>query len=540
MKKEKQVQDQTPQPAPQATPVPTASDKTQAKRQLKELARSLLYSDATSQEVMAILVSRNLKLGALFKEDDLEEMLEEARKENKTSRQAEARTLMQEMNRKHAVVMLNGRVCILNKPSGEQDNEITYCSPQDLKLRYQNRFFHDKPLDKWWLPHPDREEFMGGVVFAPNLKVPPDQYNLWKGFAVQPKKGDCSRFMYHLEHVIADSSQEVFEFLLNYLAHGVQKTWEKPRSALVMRSDPGAGKGTLVDYYCPIFGVHYQQITDPEHLLGRFNSHMQNCVFLYADEAMWAGNKEGEGKLKALITEKKIRIEIKGRDSFQLDNFTRVLFSSNKDWVVPMEINDRRFFVMDVSNRHKGDTEYFGALHWEMENGGRAALLYDLLQRDITEFVPTLFPQTKAMLEQKLHSFTPLQTWWFEILNGTYDVIPDAVHNTKHELHFDKPFDVPCDAFFRHFKDFCRIIERKDYTTPNQFGVSFRKFFKPTPSEDTVPQPEQGHLRRTTVQYRGPWVYQIPPLKLCQEIFQTVIKTPIRWSNEQEAWKNSY
>ncbi|MCP4150800.1 MAG: hypothetical protein GY757_23845, partial [bacterium] len=40
----------------------------------------------------------------------------------------------------------------------------------------------------------------------------------------------------------------------------------------------------------------------------------------------------------------------------------------------------RRFFCLDVSDRRKGDKPYFAAIHEELNNGGVAALLYELLE----------------------------------------------------------------------------------------------------------------------------------------------------------------
>jgi hypothetical protein len=38
----------------------------------------------------------------------------------------------------------------------------------------------------WWLGHPDRRQYLGGVVFDPKNEVPPECWNLWSGFSVKP------------------------------------------------------------------------------------------------------------------------------------------------------------------------------------------------------------------------------------------------------------------------------------------------------------------------------------------------------------------
>jgi hypothetical protein len=64
----------------------------------------------------------------------------------------------------------------------------------------------------------------------------------------------------------------------------------------------------------------------------------------------------------------------------------------------------RRFFVLDVGDAHKQDHRYFAAIDKEMNNGGREALLYLLLNRDIAGFEVRDVPQTAALADQKQHS----------------------------------------------------------------------------------------------------------------------------------------
>ena len=44
-----------------------------------------------------------------------------------------------------------------------------------------------------------------------------------------------------------------------------------------------------------------------------------------------------------MITEEDRIIEPKGKDAFQVKNFIRLMIASNKSWVVPTELEDRRF-----------------------------------------------------------------------------------------------------------------------------------------------------------------------------------------------------
>ena len=53
----------------------------------------------------------------------------------------------------------------------------------------------------------------------------------------------------------------------------------------------------------------------------------------------------------------------------------------------------------------------------ELNNGGRAAFLHDMLKRDLDGWHPREdVPTTEAMGEQKLHGLKEVGRWWYEIL----------------------------------------------------------------------------------------------------------------------------
>jgi hypothetical protein len=133
--------------------------------------------------------------------------------------------------------------------------------------------------------------------------------------------------------------------------------------------------------------------------------HLSQCALLFADEAYWPGDKEGEGALKRLITEPTLTIEPKGVDSFPLTNNLHVIISGNDKWIVPASGDERRYAVFDIGNGRQGDLHYFDALHDEMEGGGLAAMLRDLLDMKLDGWHPRKnVPQTKALQAQKAHS----------------------------------------------------------------------------------------------------------------------------------------
>ena len=337
-----------------------------------------------------------------------------------------------ELNGKHFVTRIGGKTIVVNEdydPAMERQI-LTYSSPTDFKNFYSNRFVpvEDRhvPLGTFWFKNPDRRQYKG-LTFMPGESSPyRGHYNLWGGFSVDPKPSNSenpdnieafSWFFDHIHQNIANGDDLTAAYVIGWMADLVQYPRKRLGVSLVLRSDAqGTGKGLFAKIFGHLFSNHYLHITNTRHMTGHFNAHLINCVLLFADEAFWAGDKQSEGTLKTLITDEFRVIEIKGKDAFQVRNFTRLLIASNKSWVVPTELLDRRFVILDVNPQRARDTEYFGKMIKQMESGGYEALLWYLMNLKIDIDLRNCMPETDAMKDSKVYSMTPVQTFWHECL----------------------------------------------------------------------------------------------------------------------------
>jgi hypothetical protein len=101
------------------------------------------------------------------------------------------------------------------------------------------------------------------------------------------------------------------------------------------------------------------------------------------------------------LTEPTILVEAKFRNPIYAKNVCQVFIASNERHIVKAHADARRFFIRDVDNKRRGDRQYFKAIHEQMSNGGRAAMLFDLRQRTITSTLNEP-PHTAALLDTKL------------------------------------------------------------------------------------------------------------------------------------------
>ncbi len=324
------------------------------------------------------------------------------------------------INRKHAVAFINGKTTVITE---NDDGTVAYGTVGDLHNFYENdRVATEKatePVTKAWLRHKKRREYPNGVVFAPG-QVVAGAYNHWRGFAVEPDpKASCKRILDHVRTILCKSDPVAYTYFIGYFAHMIQRPDEKPGVALVLRGEKGTGKDTIGDYVGGLFPHHHVKIASQEHMIGRFNAHQEKCLMLHVEEGFWAGNKQGEGMLKHLITSEKVFIEPKGLNGFHVQSVLRLFMSSNEKWVVPATEDERRYFVLDVDNRyslkqatHEQRKRYFEPIRKEMANGGRGALLHFLQTYDLSGFDVRAVPNTAALAEQKLQGLKNIERWW--------------------------------------------------------------------------------------------------------------------------------
>jgi hypothetical protein len=225
---------------------------------------------------------------------------------------------VKELNDRHFVVSLGGQTVIATLTHDEAlgRDRLVFSQERDIKLRYKSRRYlagHTvkgneiwKSLGEAWLEHRNRLTYERAELL-PKGNVPPGTYNMWRGFGVKPRRGKWPLVREYLLNVICGGKEEDCGWLVRWMARAVQHPELHAEVAVVLRGPKGAGKGTLAKIMTLLFRHHALAISNPAHLTGRFNGHLADVLFLFVDEAFWAGDKAGEGTLKALVTERSSR-----------------------------------------------------------------------------------------------------------------------------------------------------------------------------------------------------------------------------------------
>lgn len=379
-----------------------------------------------------------------------------------------SKSKIDQLNETHAVIFQQSGDLVIITEDKDIDGRffLRFSAPETFKQLYPEQVVVGvtargtpimKPLGAAWFTSP-RRRFYGGIELSPNGSHTSGYYNMWRGFHFEPKKGDWSKFRAHIRNVICGGVEEHDAYMMAWLANCVQKPAYPGQIAVSLRGGQGTGKGFFLRNFGELFGVHYIQLDSTRHLTGNFNAHLHNAIFVFADEAAWPGNKAAVGALKRLITEPTLSIERKGMDIMSVPNRIHLAMASNEHWVIPAEIDERRFFVLDVPKTVVGNYQWFTELTHELQHGGYEAMLYDLLEysSSVNILKP---PDTEALKSQKILSYSPEQSWWYNLLIEHGDMWREKVKEREGDIR-NGLFCILRAGIYQNYLDFMDTTQR--------------------------------------------------------------------------------
>ena len=438
---------------------------------------------------------------AEFQKDAADAKAELARRNEKLSKDLDV------FNARHAVVLIGSKTKVLNELKDEKTNHtsVIFQSVADFRTLYSNRLIDSgkrkTSLANIWLQSPKRRQYEG-VKFSPS-GTSKDYYNLFRGFAIEPKPGtNHERFKVFTSEIICNGDDIVFDYVWKWLAHLFQKPWELPETALVLKSAQGTGKGVFVGALGKIIGQHFAQLKSTRQLVGQFDRHLAELILVFANESLWGGDRTGIGALKSMVTDRDSVCEPKGIDIFTVDNYKRLIFASNDNWPIALDLDDRRFLIMEVSEAKKENHDYFGAIKSALTDGGHANLLHELLNVDISSFNVRKLPQTNdAALDIKLRSSSTVTRWWYEVLKEG-NIYPAWV---------DTPIKVEKIELHGNYLSFAETYKCRFPLTPELFSKELKKLCPV-------------FTKRTREKGTRHYVYVFPVLAECRRFFEEKAK----------------
>lgn len=433
------------------------------------------------------------------------------------------------LNERHAVIANIGGACRVIEEIEDpilHRWQLTIQTFTDFRNRYMNQRVNvgtdeaNNPITaavgKWWLEHASRKQF-DSIVFSPGSVDVGNAYNLWRGFKYEPKPGNKHEpFLEHIRDNIAHGDPEIYNYVIGWIARAVQHPNTPGETAIVLRGKMGTGKSLFAKSIGELFGRHFLHVSNPQHLVGNFNSQLRDAVVVFADEAFYAGDKKHESVLKTLITEETIVIERKGVDAEQAPNYTHLIMASNSDWVAPAGPDERRYLVLDVADARMQDTDYHERWLKPLRDGGYSNLLHFLQHYSLATFDVRRVPRTNALREQKILSMPSEMEWW-------YSKLEDGVIAPGH-LGWNEP--ILKATFQDNYLTYAQRIGNNRRSTATALGKFIRKAV-PAGLKRFV---GMRHWEEAGVHFRerSAW-YQFPSLEECRSMFDKAFGGPYEW-----------
>ena len=244
-------------------------------------------------------------------------------------------------------------------------------------------------------------------------------FNLWRGWGCEPLAGAVPYFSEWLDD--AFPSQVDCTYFLDWWSYQLQYPGTKLNTALMLVGPSGVGKGWMASIAERIFGGDNTWKCNLSDLESRFNSGLGAAQLLVVEEADIAGGVKVYNTLKDLITNEHLRYERKGVDAIKLDNCINIFLNSNHIGVLQLDEFDRRFAVLEITNKSIANDAKYWEPRWDwIREGGAASIFGYLLGRDVSGFNPHAeAPWSDAKSDMIESTHDPVDLWVSEHVIGS-------------------------------------------------------------------------------------------------------------------------
>lgn len=436
---------------------------------------------------------------------------------------------VKKLNKNHALITIGGKTRIMKwsmtsrniNEKMEKRPDLEFMSRDDFITLYMNKTVPvgEKNINvaAVWLSHPNRRQY-DGIEFDPTTTEPCKEgsaWNMWEDwntgkigfdrFINEEKYSSiknetdamdgCKAYVELIREVICGNFTErdkdkLLRYILYWMADAISNPTKRTGTAIALKSGQGTGKSFFVKTFGELFGNYFTHIQDSKRLEQNFNWYMKDNLLLYSDEAFFAGDKKQAGLMKGLITEGTRMLESKYVNAVEVNNFTRLILSSNDEWIIPSDLDDRRWMVIEVSGKHQNDRPYFSAVREEWDNGGKECFLYFLRNVVAKQSSFHNFDFTKERLITEAHWQQKIQSnkcaqWWLDVLErGDFQYKDDNGILQKLDIEEDRPNHIDhIERIHEDYLNFCKKHGDTRYLTTLQnlsreltkLNVSFSK-----------------------------------------------------------------
>jgi putative DNA primase/helicase len=184
--------------------------------------------------------------------------------------------------------------------------------------------------------------YISDIIFDPTepygviRKGKNSYWNTFNGFMEDKQKtGDITPILDHLYYIVCNrtlNGEAAYPYVLKFLAHMVQKPYEKPRVALAFYSkSQQVGKGIFFKVLLgKLLGNMLKTTSNPEDIFGKANTLCCDSLLTVLDE-IGSEKKPHKSLVNNVITEKTICMKYKNNPHAQMPTYNRIIHLTNSD-----------------------------------------------------------------------------------------------------------------------------------------------------------------------------------------------------------------
>ena len=437
------------------------------------------------------------------------------------------------LQQRFAIIDLSGEIRVVDKDqirhllAGGYLGEPAFYKKADavlvMKRALEGLHLHCNPprviADFWTSP---RTVMYTATAFTPEM-TPLTTLNFWVGPVPAARPGNWVILRDFLRDIICAGDESTFDYLIKFMAHMLQKPAEKPGVMLTLLGGQGTGKGVYFNLLRAIWPRTTLQASNIEQITGRFNACLERNFIICMDEALFSGDKKSMDSLKSIITESMLQVEQKFQPTRTIQSVHRLFASSNHSHFGSIELDDRRFVFLKVSDAKQQDTNYFGGIAAAINDPATiGALVYYLKRKNLNLFDVRRKPNTSELLSQKLKSLQGFDRFWYEVLSTGY------LNGTGKDLalqddEWNAAVFVPTSVLVDRYKEFHKTAQRYQTVQTAEVSAAIQKLCPSAQSDRQIWKPPGAAAGS---QKRG---LQLPDLATARSEFEHVIRGIVPW-----------
>lgn len=341
------------------------------------------------------------------------------------------------------------------------NDEIQQINRNDLKdyaEEYQiiNENGKKSSIFQKWLADKDKKQYED-LVFDPSETIDTKKYlNTFTGFACKEWNDNNNKNIdsfHKLINNLCNHEQNVIEYILNYLAHIIQKPAEKSGKIIVFRGIEGIGKDSFHLLIEKILGSKYCLNTENfEEIFGRFNMAIKDKIFITLNETNAQDGLKYKDSLKAFATAQKTKYADKCIKSVEQNNYSRLFLFTNASSPVNIEMTSRRYIVIKTGWDLVNKTEYWNDFYKNLNDKEYIKSVYNFLKnRPISNFKINNIPITEEYKTMKENTVHPVIEYIKELFNND-KLLFNFTYDDTLKAHTIKRVD-----FIQEFEDYLEI-----------------------------------------------------------------------------------